>query len=278
MLWAGWFCTLAVAGGFVVDAGRGPVRVDLPEALPGEEGYPLVIALHGYGNDGAYLNRYFGLAPLVDTWGFAYTYPDGVEDLFGWRNWNATDYCCNFFGDRDDVGYLLDLRAAIEAEIPVDPKRVWFIGHSNGGFMSYRMACEDADRIAGLVSLAGATWEDRSACAPTSPVHVLQVHGTRDETILFDGDCPLGTCYPGVKETLTDWSTYNGCAPEPIAVGELDLDAAVDGAETRQIQVERCAEGGSVALWRMSRSGHIPDLTPAFAEEVVRWLFAHPKP
>ena len=67
----------------------------------------------------------------------------------------------------------------------VDPYRIYVAGHSNGGFMSYRLACTHADRIAAIVSLAGATFDTPADCSPTEPVAVLQIHGTADDT------CPI---------------------------------------------------------------------------------------
>ncbi len=95
--------------------------------------------------------------------GFVYATPDGTIDGDGNRFWNATDACCNF--DRrtvDDVAYLSSVIADIQGQLAIDPKRIAVVGHSNGGFMSYRMACERSDLVGAVVSLAGATFADSS--------------------------------------------------------------------------------------------------------------------
>ena len=55
--------------------------------------------------------------------------------------------------------------------------------------MAYRMACESADLIAGIVSLAGATFLDPARCVPSQPVNILHIpvsytHLRAHETVL----------------------------------------------------------------------------------------------
>ena len=129
--------------------------------------------------------------------GFFYAYPNGTLDSDGNRFWNATDACCDFHRTGvDDVAYLAGVIGEIRASFAIDPKRIDLIGHSNGGFMSYAMACAQADQIAAMVSLAGATFMAPTDCAPTDPVAVLQIHGTADDTIAFDGGT-VGGMGPG---------------------------------------------------------------------------------
>ena len=103
--------------------------------------------------------------------------------------------CCDFFNSNvDDSGYLRDLIEIIQANYNIDEFSIHFTGISNGGFMSYRMACEHADLIASIAPLAGTTFIDPSDCSPSEPVHVLHLHGTADSTIDFDGGCILFSC------------------------------------------------------------------------------------
>ena len=120
--------------------------------------------------------------PLAEARGFLYCYPDGTIDRWGNRFWNATDACCDFGNTGvDDAGYLRALIEEIARRFAVDRKRIYLVGHSNGGFMAYRMACQSADLIAGIASLAGTTFLDPSRCAPSEPVNILHIHGTADD-------------------------------------------------------------------------------------------------
>src|SRR4051794_33973365 len=75
--------------------------------------------------------------------------------------WNATDSCCDFDSQKtNDIGYLMAMVSDIESKYTVDKKRLFVLGHSNGGFMTHRIACDQADRFAAVVSLAGAVYKD----------------------------------------------------------------------------------------------------------------------
>ena len=208
-------------------------------------------------------------------------------DSQGNRFWNATDACCNF--DRrsvDDVAYLSSVIADIEGKLAVDPKRIAVVGHSNGGFMSYRMACDRSDLVAAIVSLAGETFADPADCKPSEPVSVAQVQGTADDVIHFDGGGPLTDVtgpYPGAKATVAMWARYDGCGATASALGaKLDVDAnladGADPAETSREEWSGCDAGATVQLWTIAKGGHVPALTPGFADAVVDFLVAHPKP
>jgi polyhydroxybutyrate depolymerase len=154
---------------------------------------PLIVLLHGYGASGAIQAAYFGILDVAAEQGILVAYPDGLKDGMNRRFWNATDACCNFTGgEQDDVAYLTALIDDVAANHPVDPARVYLVGHSNGGFMAHRMACERSSRIAAIVSLAGVTWDEPAACDPSAPVAVLQVHGDADTTIRYEGGVLAG--------------------------------------------------------------------------------------
>ena len=84
--------------------------------------------------------------------------------------------------------------------------------------MTFRMACADADRIAAIVSLAGATFAKSADCRPTEPVAVLDIHGTADDTVTFTGGTLEGfsstpmSAFPGAEKTVETWAEYDGCA------------------------------------------------------------------
>jgi polyhydroxybutyrate depolymerase len=135
------------AGGQAVIGGERPVTVVVPSSYDGSP-TPLVVLLHGYGASAVLQDIYFGLSALAESRGFVLALPDGTLDTSGRRFWNAGDACCDFGeAEVDDVGYLTSVLDELEASYAIDPKRVFFVGHSNGGFMSYRMACDLAGRV-----------------------------------------------------------------------------------------------------------------------------------
>ncbi len=269
--------SVAQARDFEVDLGRGGVPVAVPASYDPLEPLPLIVNLHGYMGSGDLVEGMMRLGRLVDERRFVYATPDGLRDWWGLRYWSATDYCCGLGAESDDSGYLEALVDEITARVSVDPKRIYFVGYSNGGFMSYRMACDHSERVAAIASLAGATFDDPGDCDATEPVHVLQIHGTEDDVIRFRGDCE-GRCYPGAVETVRQWATLAECERAVERGPDLDLDREVAGAEAMTHRVERCSDGGSAALWTLRGSDHDPVLTDAFAERLVDHLYAHPKP
>jgi len=266
------------AGDIDVDAGRGPVSVHVPAGYDPEVPMPLVMLLHGYGGNGASQESYMQFTSQADARGFLYLHPDGTVDGSANRFWNATDACCDFFGSGvDDSGYLRSLIEAVRQVLNVDDRRIYLIGHSNGGFMSYRMACDHPDLITAIASLAGATWNNPAACAPASGVHVLQMHGTSDNTVLFNGGNFGGALYPGAIATVEQWANFSGCSLIPDnSAPPLDLDLHIVGNETTVSRyVTECSDDGSAELWTINGGGHVPAPSNAFAPAVVDYLFDH---
>jgi polyhydroxybutyrate depolymerase len=259
-----------------------PFSVHRPAGYRSGTPTPLVIMLHGYTATGARQESYLKLTAESDRRGFLYVYPDSTKDREGHTFWNATDACCNVYGSTvDDSGYLSRLIDAVKARFTVDGRRVYLVGHSNGGFMSYRMACDHADQITAIVSLAGAMWNDVSRCQPSRPVSVLEIHGTSDETILFDGGRIAGHAYPSVATTVADWRQLDGCSdtasPNPPAPQDLVSD--VGGAETTAtVYATGCRAGSRVELWTMAHATHVPPFTGDFAPAVIDFLYAQVSP
>ena len=257
-------------------------EINVPAGYDESRPVSLVVVLHGYTGTGSGAKAYFQLEAEARKRGFLTVYPDGTKDGSGNQFWNATDACCQFTpSEADDSTYLTALIDRVEEKFSVDPKRVFFVGHSNGGFMSYRMACEHADRIAAIVSVAGATFDDVSACKPVQPVSIVQVHGTSDGVINFAGGSILGRSYPAALRSVTLWAAYNGCdaATQPGVGGrQLDLDDAVSGNDSSITAVAGCAPGVAVELWTIEGGSHEPKLTAAFASSIMDILIAHPKP
>lgn len=259
-----------------------PYALHVPASYDPSRPVPLVLLLHGYGSSGEEHARYFGMKALADRETFLLAHPDGTLDREGMRFWNATDACCDH--DRtgvDDVAWLTALIDDVKQRYRVDPARVFVIGHSNGGFMAHRLACEIPERIAGIVSVAGATWLDSDVCTGEGAVAVLQVHGDADPWIPYAGGRPRKdprrARIPGAKETVARWAARNGCAPEATPVdGRHDFDDAVPGTETR-IERHLGCDAGAAELWTLEKGGHVPGFNASWAEAIYRFLMAHPK-
>jgi len=277
----------------LVVGGDRPVDVALPPGLDPSVPAPLLILLHGYGSSGDEEEAYLRLGAAAARSGMIYLHPDGTTDSNGARFWNATEACCDVDGSRvDDSSYLAALIAEIGTHVAVDPRRVFIVGHSNGAFMSYRMACDHADTIAAIVSLAGAPPADPAACRPSEPVAILQVQGSADDQVRVEGGSLTGNlapgddrlmAYPPLEASLAEWATFDGCSgTRTLSTTTLDLDRILVGAngpdETAVSAHESCRPGGAVELWMIQGGGHGPEFTDDFAARVVAFLLSHAKP
>lgn len=264
-----------------VDAGRGELPLTVPSSYTGDSPAPLIVLLHTYGRTGAIQDEYMSLSALADAYGFIMVAPDGTpsEAEGNPRYWNASAACC-VWGDKelDDSGYLASIIDKVKGKYRIDPKRVYILGHSNGGFMAHRLAHEHSGTVAAVASIAGA---DQSVERPTPPhpVHVLQIHGDADSAIAYEGGEIRGGAYPGARQSVENWAERNGCAGKGSDAGMLDLDRSLAGMESTVTRyTSGCKAGGSAELWTIAGGAHIPELSDHFTRLAVEWLLAHPKP
>ena len=150
--------------------------------------------------------------------------------------------------------------------------------------MSYRMACDYADVIAGIASLAGTTTLGETNCRPSQPVNVLHIHGTADGVVPYAGGTQTNAA--GVVSIRTSamqlvqlWAGFNG-SHDPVtdAGPSLDLDLSVAGLDTIVTRYGTYPAGGDVELWAIQNGTHFPVLSPEFSPRMVDWLLARPKP
>ena len=246
--------------------GDRPAELKTPLELTEGKQYPLLVVLHGFGASGFVQTAYFGVGNLPAEDKALLIAPDGTENSQGRLFWNADSACCDFEGiGPDDVAYIGGLIDDISADWPVDKNAVFILGHSNGGYMAYRMACERADVIAAIASLAGNASSMPAACTPERQVNVVHMHGTLDETVPYSGATP----------SVDQWGMKNGCGTTRAETKTVDLDNTVDGAETHVLPTAGCPANGAVELWTMEGSSHIPVMGPAFPPTLFDWFTAH---
>ena len=238
---------------------------------------PLVFSLHGYSSHYMDQDSYFGLSRLVNSYNFALVLANGTRDDLGNRFWNATDFCCGMVDTKpDDVVYLTGLVEEAAEHVNID--RVFVTGMSNGGFISYRLACEGIDGLAGIVVVAGSSFSDETRCDSASTVSVLHVHGNADEVISFEGgsnpDIGRGN-HPAARELVHRWARRAGCdLSEAETLPNLDIDRTIDGSETSVTRYQSGCRGGLVVeLWEMDSSSHVPSLADDFGELMLGWMF-----
>ncbi len=266
---------------FVQLVAERPYQTYVPASYDASTAMPLVIGLHSFRSDSTQLQQYLQFEPLADQYGFLYALPDGTQNADGDEFWNATDACCGGDSTVDDSAYLRAVIDDMKANYNIDPKRVYIVGFSNGGFMAYRMACDHADVIAAIISIGAATFNDKNDCAPSEPVSILDVHGSADNTINIGGGTFMGTSpYPTQDYTAYYWALYDGCpgdGTQYVDTGDYDMDPNLDGAETNVRVYAPCAAHTSVETWLVKGGAHAPTLLTSTTDTFVKFLFAHTK-
>jgi len=257
----------------VLDEDERPAMVTIPSDYDPSTSYPLLILLHGRGATGQLEAIYLRMFDVIDAKQFVFVYPDGISNA-----WNATEACCDLTGEVDDVGYISRLIDEAQGVYNIDAERVYLMGHSNGGFMSFRMACERSDLITAIVSLAGSTFNDPADCQPaTLPVSALAVHGTDDETIPYEGSMNGAFSFPGAVETVERFAARAGCNVDSPAMLESINLTGDDVAETERVAYTiGCDEGTDFELWTIEGGPHIPVfIDTEWATRTTDWLLRH---
>jgi polyhydroxybutyrate depolymerase len=284
----------------------------LPASWDGRSALPLIIAYHGGGGNREGAQRVTcpggraGAAGCLDTMavarGYAVVSPDGTGNrpLRDVRTWNGGGggpgaYCASGAACArgvDDVGYTDDLLAALATAIPIDPRRIFATGISNGGAMSHRIACERPQVIAAAAPVGGANQhgDGGGACAP---VPILHIHGTRDPCWPFAGGA--GDCIEtegrktSVAETMAGWAARNGCTDASSDAPLPDVDPG-DGVTSVRRTWSACAaateliamEGGGHTWpsgWQYLGADRVGVVTRDFGNELILDFFdAHPRP
>ncbi len=220
---------------------------------------PLVIQLHGGGSTGAAMALVSGFTSLANSEGFAVLTPEGwaVGGAGGPQVWNAGACCGPTQFAPDHVNAVAAMLDELDAQgACIDPSRVYATGHSNGGMMSYRLACELSDRIAAVAVSAGSLTNidftqnppaEVFACEPLRPVPVLHVHGLQDLCVPYDGSVATsGNTYPAIEPVVAFWRQFNGCG--------AGMDQRV--GEVRRQVWQHCAGDTEVQLVTVDSLGH----------------------
>jgi len=175
---------------------------------------PLIIAMHGGFGSATNLQDQSLLSIKADAENFIVVYPEGVKSPLNIRTWNA-GWCCGYASNNniDDVGFISTLIDTMISRFNIDTLRMYATGMSNGGFMSYRLACELSHRIAAIAPVAASM--SVPVCNPSRPVPILQVHSYLDTSVPYLGGIGGGVSNhynPPHDSVLNVWALKNDCS------------------------------------------------------------------
>ena len=177
-----------------------------PQGYDGTSKLPLLINFHGFsGLAGEYMS-YTNMTPIADSENFILVYPQG-SDLDGSSHWNAALNGGDNKSEVDDLGFIEALINKLSSENLIDTNRVYAVGYSNGGMMSYALACYKSNLISAIGSVSG--YMLQTECTPSHSIPLIKFHGTTD---YYDG----GGVYNSVDYVLNFWVNFNNTDRDPI--------------------------------------------------------------
>jgi polyhydroxybutyrate depolymerase len=230
-------------GNFVFDGQNRTYIVYVPSAHSAETPAPLMIVLHGFTQTAQMIMQYSNFNSYAEEHGFIVVYPNGLGN--SWNVGQAGGSSAN------DVGFISALIDTIDYHYHVDLRRVYASGFSNGGFMSYRLACELNNRIAAVGAVAG-TMNASTAnnCKPGRSIPIIHIHGTSDFVVSYNG----GFGNFSVNQLLGFWTTNNNC-PETPEIIELP-DLVQEGSTVEKHIYAPCDDDTELVHLKVINGGH----------------------
>jgi polyhydroxybutyrate depolymerase len=248
------------------DGANRSYRVHVPPQAVGGVPRAVVLNFHGAGSSGAQREKYSRMDIASDREGFIAVYPNGSGPFSFYLTWNA-GYCCGYAMTHqiDDVGFTLALIEDLAARIPIESRRVYATGMSNGAMMAYRLAAQASSHIAAIAPVAG-TMVTR-AFMPSHPMPIMHFHSVDDPYVRYDGGAgrPVlwlfrrGEGGPGVEKVLQKWREFDGCPKQAQVSPTIN---GLPGTSNQGITVTKydwrpCNNGTEIVLWKFTGSGHI---------------------
>ncbi|MFC1856853.1 alpha/beta hydrolase family esterase [Thermodesulfobacteriota bacterium] len=236
--------------------------VHIPPGYTPQNPLPLVVVIHGAFDTAKGMEKFSGFSDLANREGFIVVYPNGMGILGFLQHWNA-GHCCGKAADDDldDVGFVAAAIEDVSARLTIDRSRVYMVGFSNGGMLTYRFAAERGDLLAAAAPMAASIGGKPSADAPewcipgpVQPLSMIIFHGLADNDVPYGGGVSRhrgGTrTYWPVEESVKFWVMYNGCRPRAASTYLNEGSVALKSWGI-------CRNDTEVALYLIKDWGHV---------------------
>ena len=221
----------------------------IPAIYDGSLNVPLVLNFHGYGSNANEQMFYGDFRDIADTEGFLLVHPQGTI-LNGDQQWNV-----GFLGNgntTDDVGFTEALIDELANLYTINLDRVYATGMSNGGFMSFLLACQLSEKIAAVASVTGSMTPDTyNECNAQQPTPILQIHGTSDSIVPYNGN----TGSLSIEDVISYWVNYNNCQTNPTTTTLPDINPS-DGSTVEHVIYSVGDNGVTTEHMKIIGGGH----------------------
>lgn len=216
-------------------------KLHIPEIYDITQPAPLVLSLHGFTSNSEQQELFSGWDEIADAENFIVAYPQGAQTP---SRWNAGPNLFTRLNPIDDVAFIRAVIAEITENYCIDAARIFVNGLSNGGGMTHRLACEMADQIAAVGTVAGAYPALETECEPARPIPVISFHGTEDPLVPYNGNRML----PPIQDWAAEWAARNGCDPTPENIPAT--------GDTSGVHYVNCDDNADVILYTIDEGGH----------------------
>jgi polyhydroxybutyrate depolymerase len=220
-------------------------NVYVPSIYDGSKAVPLVFNIHGWTGSSTKQMDFANFNPIADTANFIVVSPQATGTVPSWDLTGTTD-----------TDFLMNLLDTLESQYKIDTNRVYSTGFSQGGMMSYILACSHSTRIAAVAPVAGGmTQTTLSSCKPSHYMPLMEIHGTSDILANY-------TTAPSVQTLLDYWVGVNHCNATPAKTTLPDL-TTVDGSTVEHYVYDGGLSNTSVEHYKVLLGGHEwPTLAP----------------
>ena len=217
----------------------------IPSSYTPSSNASLMFVLHGYGSSATNIMFYSSFQNLAEEDSYIIVYPQGSL-LNGVTHWNVGGWTIG--STANDVDFIETIIELVDNEYFVNNERIYSTGMSNGGYMSYHLAC-NTNLFAAVASVTGSmTPETYNNCSPTNATSILQIHGLQDFTVPYTG-APWSKTIP---EVMRYWSEYNNCNEDPLS----SITNLSDGSYIYFDSYQNCSNTVGVNLILHSTMGH----------------------
>lgn len=188
-----------------------------PAELDENLSVPVLFALHGYGSSAYRHFNYTNYESIADANNLVVIYPQGATTSTLSTHWNVGGWTSK--SDVNDLDFFETLIDLVKQKIVIDENRIYSSGMSNGGYMSYHLACNLSNKFAAIASVTGSmTYDTFDDCSPNHPTPILQIHGLLDFVVPYEGNGGSKS----IPDVIDYWINYNSCNPNPETFIDYD--------------------------------------------------------
>jgi len=226
-------------------------RMYIPAIYNSANPVPLVFNFHGYGSNSIQQEAYGDFRPIADTANFIIVHPQGL-DIGGGAGWNCFGTIASGAADYNFVANLID---TISSQYNINQNKIYCTGMSNGGFMSYDMACFLSTRFAAIASVSGSMIAlHLTSCNASHPTPIMEIHGTADPVVTYTGIGGIVTC-THIDSLVKFWVNFNNCNPSPVFTALPDINL-IDGCTAEHYVYSGGNNNSTVEFYKIIGGGH----------------------